>query len=134
MALALSAGLHAAVYFWGYAAPRLTHPPVELDLTMSGHLGHLGGGRAARPAAPPPPPPAAKAAPKEWVKAADNKPAPLPDLAKESAAPSAPEPAPAQTPGPPGPASNEPPGEYGEACAEPKAPSSSTFTSTRTGA
>jgi TonB family protein len=113
MALALSAGLHAAVYLWGYAAPRLTHSPVELDLTMSGHLGHPGGGRAARPAAPPPPP-VAKAAPKEWVKAVDNKPAPLPDLAKESAAPSAPEPEPSSKPGPAGPPSNEPPGEYGE--------------------
>jgi TonB family protein len=111
-ALALSAGLHALVYVWGYAAPRLPHPPVELDLTMSGHLGRLGGGRAARPAAPPPPPPEPKAAPKEWVKAVDNKPAPLPDLTK-SAAPSAPDPEPTPPPAP-GPVSNEPPGEYGE--------------------
>ena len=111
IALAASFGLHALIYLWGYAAPRSTHPPVELDLTMSGHLGHLGGGHAARPAAPPPPPPVAKAAPKEWVKAADNKPAPLPDLTKASAAPSAPEPEPAPVPttGPSG-----PPGEYGE--------------------
>ena len=110
LALAASTGLHALVYLWGYAAPRPSHPPVELDLTMSGHLGHLGGGHA-RPAAPPPPPPVAKAAPKEWMKAADNKPAPLPDLAKEAAAPAAPEPAPAPAPGP---TSNETPGEYGE--------------------
>ncbi|MFI5362740.1 MAG: energy transducer TonB [Elusimicrobiota bacterium] len=109
LGLALSAGVHGLIYLWGYAAPRVTHPPVELDLTMSGHLGHLGGGHAApRPAAPPPPP-APK--PAEWVKAADNKPAPAPDLAKEAAAPAAAEPAPVPTPGPAG---NEPPGEYGE--------------------
>ena len=108
-ALAASAGLHALIYLWGYAAPRVVHPPVELDLTMSGHLGRLGG-RAPRPAAalaPPPP----KAAAKDWVKPADNKPAPPPDLAKASAAPAAPEPEPSPTPGPAG---NGAPGEYGE--------------------
>jgi TonB family protein len=111
LALAASAGLHALVYLWGYAAPKPAHPPIELDLTMSGHLGRLGGGRAARAAPPPPAIPAA--APKDWVKAADNKPAPLPDLAKEAAAPPASEPAPAAVPGP-GPAGNGTTGEYGD--------------------
>jgi TonB family protein len=110
LALVASAGLHALVYLWGYAAPKFTHPPVELDLTMSGHLGNLGGGHAARPA-PPPPPPISAAAPKDWVKAVDNKPAPLPNLAKEAAAPAAPEPTPVPAPGP---ADNGTPGEYGE--------------------
>ena len=109
LAFALSACVHGLVYLSGYAAPRAPHPPVELDLTMSGHLGHLGGGRAApRPAAPPPPP-APK--PAEWVKAATNKPAPLPDLTKPAAAPSAPEPEPIPTPAAAG---NQPPGEFGE--------------------
>ncbi|MFI5348618.1 MAG: energy transducer TonB [Elusimicrobiota bacterium] len=109
LAFALSAGVHGLVYLWGYAKPRVMHPPVELDLTMSGHLGHVGGGHAApRPAAPPPPP-APK--PAEWVKAATNKPAPLPDLTKTAAAPAAPEAEPAPAPGPAG---NQPPGEYGE--------------------
>ena len=108
LAFALSAGVHGLIYLWGYAAPRPQHPPVELDLTMSGHLGHLGGGHAApRPAAPPPPAP--KLA--EWVKAAENKPAPLPDLTQTAAAPAAPESEPAPAPGPAG---DQPPGEYGE--------------------
>lgn len=108
VAVAASIGVHALVYLWGYAAPRLAHPPVELDLTMSGHLGALGGGHAG-PRAAPPPPPAPKAAPKDWVKSADNKPAPLPNLAKESAAPAESEPAPAPAPSDSGVA-----GEYGE--------------------
>ena len=108
LAFALSAGVHGLVYLWGYAAPRTPHPPVELDLTMSGHLGHLGGGRApSRPA--PPPPPAPK--PADWVKAAPNKPAPLPDLSKSPAAPAAPEPEPARARGPSG---DVAPGEFGE--------------------
>jgi TonB family protein len=108
LAMALSAGVHGLVYLWGYAKPRVARPAVELDLTMSGHLGRLGGGHAApRPAAPPPPP-----APKQadWVKSA-VKAAPLPNLAKEAAAPAAPEPAPTPAPGPAG---DQPPGEYGE--------------------
>lgn len=96
-AFAASAVIHGGVYWLGYAAPRATHPPVELDLTMSGHVGMLGGGHhaaAPKPAAPPPPP-----APKEkdWVKSATNKPAPI---ATPSASPSpaaAPEP---ETPAP----------------------------------
>jgi TonB family protein len=106
LAFALSAAAHGLVYLWGYAPARATHPPVELDLTMSGHLGHLGAPHAVpRPAAPTPPP-APK--PAEWVKAT-NKPAPLPDLTKPSA-PAAPKtaPAPAATAG------DGPPGEYGE--------------------
>jgi TonB family protein len=109
LAFALSAGVHGLIYLWGYAAPRATHPPVELDLTMSGHLGHLGGGPAAARPAVPPPPPAPK--PAEWVKAAENKPAPLPDLTKTAAAPAAPEAAPSPATGPAG---SQPPGEYGE--------------------
>jgi TonB family protein len=109
MAFALSAGVHGLVYLWGYAAPKPPHPPVELDLTMSGHLGHLGGGHAAARPAAPPPPPAPK--PAEWVKAAPNKTAPMPDMTKTAAAPAAPEPEPAPAPGPAG---NTPPGEYGE--------------------
>jgi TonB family protein len=108
LAFAASAGVHGLVYLWGYAAPRVTHPAVELDLTMSGHLGHLGGGRApSRPA--PPPPPAPK--PADWVKASASKPAPPPDLTKTAAAPAAAEAEPAPAPGPSG---NEPPGEFGE--------------------
>ena len=109
LAFALSAGVHGLVYLGGYAAPRAPHLAVELDLTMSGHLGHLGGGHAVpRPAAPPPTP-APK--PAEWVKAATNKTAPLPDLSKTAATPSAPEPEPASAPGPVG---DQPPVEYGE--------------------
>jgi TonB family protein len=103
LGFALSAGVHGLVYLWGYAPAREKHPPVELDLTMSGHLGHLGRARAApRPTAPPPPP-APK--PAEWVKPASNKAAPAPDLTKQ-AAPAAPEAEPAPAPGPAG--------EYGE--------------------
>ncbi|HEX4047167.1 MAG TPA: energy transducer TonB [Elusimicrobiota bacterium] len=103
LAFALSFGAHGLVYLLGYAAPRPAHQPVELDLTMSGHLGRLGGGRAA-----PPPPPSKPAA---WVKAAPNKAAPLPDLKKDAAAPPAPETAPAPAPAP---AADRPPAEYGE--------------------
>ena len=107
LAFALSAGVHGLVYLWGYAAPRIPHPAVELDLTMSGHLGRLGGGRApSRPA--PPSPPAPK--PAEWVKAA-TKPAPLPDFSKTAGVPTAPEPEPAPAPGPAG---DRTPGEFGE--------------------
>jgi len=100
-AFAASAAIHAGVYWLGYAAPRTTHAPVELDLTMSGHVGMLGGGghhaAAAKPAAPAPPP-----APKEkdWVKSTTNKPAPV---ATPSAAPTS---APAPEPETPAPASN----------------------------
>lgn len=107
LGLALSAVVHGLVYLWGYAAPKPAHPPVELDLTMSGHLGHIGAPRSApRPAAPPPPAPK----PAEWVKAAPNQTAPAPDLSKPSA-PAAPEPAPAP---PAGATGDGPPGEYGE--------------------
>jgi TonB family protein len=106
LALALSAGVHGLVYFWRYAGPPAARPAVELDLTMSGHLGHLGGHAAPRPAAPPPAPKSA-----DWVKAASNAPAPMPDLTKTAAAPAAPEPETTRAPGPPG---DQPPGEFGE--------------------
>jgi TonB family protein len=107
LAFALSAGVHGLVYVCRYAAPRAPRPAVELDLTMSGHLGRIGGGLAApRPAASPPAP-----KPADWVKAADNKPAPPPDLTKAAAAPAAPEPEPTPAPGPAG---DQTPGEFGE--------------------
>jgi TonB family protein len=89
-AFAASACLHGLVYFLGYAAPRPAHPPVELDLTMSGHVGMLGGGHhaAPRPAAPPPAP---KAPEKEWVKPAANQAAPVPSPAAAPSAAPAPE-------------------------------------------
>ncbi|MFI5346356.1 MAG: energy transducer TonB [Elusimicrobiota bacterium] len=102
LAFALSAGVHGLIYAWSYAKPRAAHPPVELDLTMSGHIGRLAAPRPAAAAPSPPPAPAPKA--KEWVKS-DTKPAPLPDLTKPSA-PSAPEPEPSPASGPSG-------GEYG---------------------
>jgi TonB family protein len=100
-AFAASAGVHALIYLLGYAPPRSGHPPVELDLTTSGHIARLSGAPP-RPAAPAPPP---VSKPKDWVKAPDNKPAPLPDLSKPSAL-AAPEPEPSPAPGPVG-------GEYG---------------------
>jgi TonB family protein len=109
LAFALSAGAHGLVYLWGYAAPRAPHPAVELDLTMSGRLGRLGGGHAAARPAAAPPPPAPK--PADWVKAATNKPAPPPDLTKSAASQAASEPEPTPAPGPAG---AESPGEFGE--------------------
>jgi protein TonB len=109
-AFAASAAIHGLIYFLGYAAPRPAHAPVELDLTMSGHLGTAGGAHHSAPKAAPAPPPAPKAAEKDWVKASANKPAPI-------AAPSAtPSPAPApETPAPSAAANaNESSGGFGE--------------------
>ena len=106
LALALSAGAHGFVYLWRYAGPPDSRPAVELDLTLSGHLGRPGGRAAARPAAPPPAPTSA-----DWVKAAAGKPAPAPD-SKVTSAPAVPESAPAPVAG--APAGDQPPGEFGE--------------------
>ncbi len=108
MAFALSALIHAGAYWLGYAAPRIVHPAVELDLTMSGHVGMLGGGHHAAPKAAPAPPAAPKAAEKDWVKSTAAKPAPI---ATPSASPT---PAPAPEPEKPATNANGSDGGFGE--------------------
>ncbi len=100
LAFAVSAGVHGLVYLAGRAKPRVARPPVELDLTASGHVALLQPPRRAAPAAAPRPAPARPE--KEWVRS-QTKAAPLPDRSKASAPP------PDEQPAPPAAA----PGEYG---------------------
>lgn len=80
-AFVASAGLHGIVFLDGYAAPRFSRPAVELDLTLSGHIGRPGGGRTTNPAATP--------ESKDWVRAKPDQktPVPTPKIVSEAAKP-----------------------------------------------
>jgi len=73
-AIAASVGVHGLVYFARYAPP-LTRPAVEIDLTMSGHIGVAGPRHPAPKSATPPAP---RKPEKDWVKSKANEAPPLP--------------------------------------------------------
>jgi TonB family protein len=90
--LGISTALHALLFGWGYSARKAIPPPVELDLTMSGHVGSPGP-RPAAPAKAPAAPPAPKPAEKQWVRPAPGQTAPVqtPEKREPEQAPQQPE-------------------------------------------
>jgi TonB family protein len=96
-AFTASLGLHASLIASTYVVKAVARPPVELDLTLSGHLGSPGVPRTVRHSAPAAP----IAAPKAWVAAKPNQKVAMPDL-KTPTAPEKPETPPPSTGGPSG--------------------------------